>query len=145
VESLIDIATRLYRQEARARRLVENTGLDAAEATLAKVRDLDDRLNRVEAAIVRGELEASYAPEVPSMRDRLEAAIRQEFPLVFHYVDREGDEATRTLSPYELYEARDGTELVRGYDHDREELRSFRLDAMDDPHLALNTSFNHPA
>jgi predicted DNA-binding transcriptional regulator YafY len=59
------------------------------------------------------------------------SAIDAQQPVLFRYTkEGETEWESRTLSPYELITVQKGT-VTRGWDHDREDIRSFRLDRME--------------
>lgn len=88
----------------------------------------DALLSRVEA-LEGGPL--PLAPGVSGLRSRLTGDIEAERPVIFRYTkEGETDWSCRRLSPYEIIDGQRGV-VVRGWDHDRHEIRSFRLDRMD--------------
>lgn len=57
-------------------------------------------------------------------------AIEDEQVIQFGYTKPGGEKAERFVSPYEVKDFEGGVELVVGYDHSREDIRSFRFDRM---------------
>lgn len=61
----------------------------------------------------------------------LHSAIAGEQPILFRYTKPgQNDWESRVISPYEVQDVTNGT-IVLGWDHRREDIRSFRLDRMD--------------
>ena len=58
-------------------------------------------------------------------------AVEDEQPIALNYSDAKGATSARVLSPYEVRETKAGDTIVVGYDHDREDIRSFRFDRID--------------
>lgn len=65
-------------------------------------------------------------------RYKVNRAVKQERPIRFTY-ERSGQPElnARVLSPYEILRHKDGSRTVRGWDHSREDIRSFRLDRIE--------------
>lgn len=79
-----------------------------------------------------------------SSEERLATAITSEHPVMFRY-RKEGERnwELRQLSPYELIKVQRGA-VVRGWDHQREAIRSFRLDRMEGVSAAPGVSYREP-
>lgn len=117
---------------------IESDFLDTYPEIIAETLfDLTDRVRTLEAGDARGrplpprEADPAYGPGSIDWTGPLQNAIELERRVMFRYTkEGEKDWALRRLSPYELIEVKDGC-VVRGWDHDREDIRSFRLDRID--------------
>jgi predicted DNA-binding transcriptional regulator YafY len=130
-ENLIEAADHLYRREARLRHEADQCAAEAGAKLIEKlgivVQDIDALEQRIVGAAINGR---SYLAEATPW-EWLADDIDNEVPVAFDYTDREGNVTERTVSPYELYRAANGDELLRAYDHDRDAIRSFRLDKVE--------------
>lgn len=79
-------------------------------------------------------------PEPILVGDDIEGIVEQYIaaavPFVIDYTKEDGEEIRRVVSPYEVNEIQDGypfvpPKYVRGFDHIREDIRSFRLSRID--------------
>jgi proteasome accessory factor C len=72
-------------------------------------------------------LGSGYTPEVAQRLQKLESAVSKQRTVVFTYwaISRD-EENQRTVDPYSIY-MRDGQWYMVGRDHDREDIRTFRL------------------
>lgn len=68
-------------------------------------------------------------PPVPPAYDVLSRALEEQRNVSFAYVDRKGNVTSRTVDPHHLVQGAD-TWYLRGYSHERQEERMFRLDSM---------------
>jgi predicted DNA-binding transcriptional regulator YafY len=96
---------------------------------VARIGFLEERVAALEdLAVEYPDDDELPAPEpVPAL---IAGAIDIEKPLLFRYTKPGEEWESRMLSPYELIKVQNGT-IVRGWDHDREEIRSFRLDRIE--------------
>ena len=143
-DQLIAAADTLYRREANlARELVQASVYHRATRPIrAKLASVRSELDRIEQKIARAALNADTTPVAPE--DAVLRAIEGECALTFEYEDGSGNITDRIVSPYEVYQG-GGAELVRGFDHDRDALRSFRLDRIaGTPELAVATDYVYP-
>lgn len=121
----------------------------AVQRGIERYLDLESRVADLEAAPEKDEWGAGYAwterlaieaderwlepftrlEQAKSARGAAEAAIARKQTLRFYY-RKLGEEQGewRVISPYEVYPCEEGHELVRGWDHVRRAIRSFRLD-----------------
>lgn len=89
------------------------------------------RYERLERRI--HELEREEVVAELTLEAYIATAIADERSLVFNYTKPEGGGTeVRAFSPYELIKVRNGL-VVRGWDHIRDDIRSFRLDRMESP------------
>jgi predicted DNA-binding transcriptional regulator YafY len=125
---LIEAADDLYRVEAALRRrIAEARRLHRRRAhLLRRLAEVVAQQAASEEGIARAIL-AALDTEPVAVEDEIGRAIAGEIAVTFDYEDREGNVTPRTVSPYAVYQG-GGAELVRAYDHDRDALRSFRLD-----------------
>lgn len=70
----------------------------------------------------------------------LDAAMKEQLIAKFEYEKADGEYCTRRGIPYEFITSKAGDQLVRCYDIDRGESRSFRLDRFQDDDI----EFFHP-
>lgn len=62
--------------------------------------------------------------------EKIEVAIEYKMGLTIDYTKADGDEVERKILPFALDTTKDGHEIVRTYDFEREAIRSFRLDRL---------------
>lgn len=92
-----------------------------------RLRDLEDRSDALVAQLP----DDLRDPNISQRAKALAAAITDERRVMFRYTkEGERDWSLRTLSPYEVIKVSNGT-VVRGWDHDRDAIRSFRLDRIE--------------
>lgn len=112
-----------------------SAGVDRYQRLEQRIHDLElDAWSSVAAQVEQEKPDAEITSALPGLKPgetlegRLAYAIAAERALCFGYT-KEGEElsAPRTLSPYELIKVQNGL-VVRGWDHEREAIRSFRLD-----------------
>lgn len=93
-----------------------------------------ERLDEVDALEQRVDaLEQGLMTAQPTntLRERLETAVLVEQVVMFRYTKPdERDWELRQLSPYEVIPVEHGV-VVRGWDHQRLDIRSFRLDRLE--------------
>lgn len=104
----------------------------ASPAALAEFEDdgggpkLRELLTKVEAQIAEIEGAPADVPttpeEVAEQVDGLNELIATQRPVRFNYVSDEGVQSRREASPYEITDG-----LLLAYDHDREDIRTFRV------------------
>lgn len=97
--------------------------------------------------LIEGELPAHRAEAAgfEAIRDRIGRAISNERAVYFWYT-KEGEPMSedRLLSPYELKKVHNGVVML-GWDHVREDIRSFRLDRIDKLRLSEGSIYRKPA
>ena len=106
--------------------------IDALAALAARVAEL-------EARPIPGTAELAPIPEITDA-ERTEAilrfAVETHLPVDFWYTKPGEEKSERLVSPYEIRASRAGNTLLVGYDHDRAEIRQFRLDRITEPEAA---------
>jgi WYL domain len=70
--------------------------------------------------------------DIPDLEGLVESYIEAEVPFLIEYTREDGEEIVRVVSPYEIEAIKDGSpfnppKYVRGWDHHRDAIRTFRL------------------
>lgn len=114
-----------------------------AGAMAAVLKDHEERICSLESGgDLRSQIERAVGAErVIEFSYRGGAAIRREVTPGDAY---RSVPSYRVLSPYEVYEDRLGEPLVRGYDHTREGIRSFRLDRIEGEVIGSEEAYVFP-
>lgn len=62
--------------------------------------------------------------------EKIEVAIEYQMGLTIDYTKADGEEVERKILPYAIDTTKEGEQIVRTYDFEREAIRSFRVDRL---------------